>query len=749
METTDTGFVITDTEGRVLDANAEYVRLTGHSALSEIVGRHVTEWTAKHDLARNTRAFRQCVERGLIRNLEIDYVNGQGTTTPVEVNATAVQTAEGTRVIGLCRDITERKRLEARIRESAEQLRALSENLDEGMVFQINSGPDGKGRQFTYLSPAVERLHGLAAEDVFANSALLYDQIVTEDRALVQEREARAYATRSTLDLDVRVRLPSGEVRWRRFLSSPRALPDGTVAWDGIELDITERKRTEEALAVSEAKYRRMHESMTDAFVRVDMSGRIDEFNRAYREMLGYSEDELPRFTYAELTPERWHAMEVRITEEQILKRGFSDVYEKEYRRKDGTVFPVELRTFLLTDDGGRPTGMWAIVRDITERKRTENALRTSEQQYRETLENMHLIAVTLDTQGRITFCNEFLLRLTGWSRYEVLGRNWFEVFLPPIARHRVREAFFDAMRRGTIMPHYENEIQTRSGARHLVSWNNTILRDVSGHITGTVSIGEDITEKKHAEEERARLDARLREAQKLEALGRSGRGVAHDFNNLMATVLGLASNMRADRQPGDPDHAKLTQIEEAADAAGKLAHQLLTFAKGGKIRLRRLPFGDVVGAALALLPPMVPRHVVFELRVAADLWQVECDQTQVQQVIVNLCRNAIEAMPHGGTMIVRAENFASPTPPDNANPPLPPGEYARLSVEDSGCGIDAEIMAMIFDPFVTTKEQGHGLGLAAAYGIMASHGGGISIISEPGKGSTFSLWLPRAAPPQ
>ena len=178
---------------------------------------------------------------------------------------------------------------------------------------------------------------------------------------------------------------------------------------------------------------------------------------------------------------------------------------------------------------------------------------------------------------------------------------------------------------------------------------------------------------------------------------------------------------------------------------AAKLAHQLLQFAKGGNIRPSLLSFADVVKSALALVPPIVPQNVTLDRQIESDLWRVKCDQTQIQQVIVNLCRNALEAMPKGGRLTIKAENVALASPLNDAQPPLAAGEYVCLAVEDTGCGMDAKTMKHIFDPFFTTKERGHGLGLAAAYGVVAAHGGAISVTSEPGKGSTFRMWLPRA----
>ncbi len=390
-----------------------------------------------------------------------------------------------------------------------------------------------------------------------------------------------------------------------------------------------------------------------------------------------------------------------------------------------------------------------ALRAQIAERDRAEAALSEREARIRSISDNLvsgmiYQIVRREDGSRRFTYLSDAVRRFYGVTPQEAMAD-------PNLIYGRVHEA--DRLR---LWQEEEESHRTLSvfstevrmiGPAGDIRWSAFVSspRRLADGSTCWDGIEYDITERKRAEEERERLNARLREAQRLETIGRFGRGVAHEFNNLMATVLGLASNMRAGRRPEDPDHAKLVHIEEAARAAGDLAHQLLAFARGGRLRTHVLPFGEVLRAALVLVPPMIRPDVAMEHRIAPDLWRVNCDQTQVQHVIVNLCRNAVEAMPHGGRLTITAENRTLAAPLEEARPSLPGGDYVCLSVEDTGLGMDAETMKRIFDPFFSTKERGHGLGLAAAYGIMAAHGGGISVTSEIGKGSTFRMWLPRA----
>lgn len=276
---------------------------------------------------------------------------------------------------GLEWDVTERKQAEEALIESRARIQVLSDNLPGGLIYQLDSGQMGEKRQFLYVSQGVELLHGLTPDEVMTDARRLYEQVVEEDRPLLAARTAQAGKTMTPMHVEMRCRHPSGDIRWIYACAAPRRMPSGHIVWDGIELDITERKRAEEELRKSEAKYRLLHESMRDAFCRVDLSGRILETNAAFQTLVGYSQEELSELTYQDITPERWHAGEVQILADLVMTRGYSDIYQKEYRHRDGTIIPIELRTVLIRDEAGEPLGMWATVRNITARLRVERAL--------------------------------------------------------------------------------------------------------------------------------------------------------------------------------------------------------------------------------------------------------------------------------------------------------------------------------------------------------------------------------------
>jgi PAS domain S-box-containing protein len=258
-------------------------------------------------------------------------------------------------------------------------------------------------------------------------------------------------------------------------------------------------RQAEEALRSSETRFRMLHRSMIDAFVTVDMQGRILESNESFLRMLGYSSEEIGGLTYEDITPEKWHAMERAIVEEEVLNRGYSEVYEKEYRRKDGTVFPVELRTTLLRDGEGTPSIMWAIVRDITGRKRMEDALRSSEEQYRTLVDKMQDAVFRSDLKGNLTFTTPSAARILGYSSAEVMiGLNIGNHFYhdPEEARRHGKML----LEKG-ILTQYEATLK-RADTGQLVSVlaNSQFFRDREGNFIGIEGGYSDITDRRRAE---------------------------------------------------------------------------------------------------------------------------------------------------------------------------------------------------------------------------------------------------------
>jgi PAS domain S-box-containing protein len=719
IEWTNTGFVILDQRGVVRDANPEYVRLTGHDELREILGRPVTDWTAPHDLERNAAEVKRCLDSGGVRHLEIDYLDRDGRPVTIDIHATVVPRPEGVWIYALCWDISGRKRLEASLRESQERLHALSANLADGMVYQIDSGPDGRQRRFSYLSPAVERFHGLTVEEVRGDAGLLYRQVLAEDRPRVAQAEERALASGRKLEVDVRVLLPSGEVRWRRFTSAPRRSPEGNLLWDGIEVDVTGEKEAEAALVLLQHSV----EVAPDAIFWIDRTGRLVYLNAQACRSLGYSGEELLTMHVWDVdprvTPASWAESWERFREMGTIR------LESIHRRRDGSTFPVEISSTFISHQGRELVG--GIARDITMRTEAEERVRRSEERFRTLAATLPLTVFETDLEGRLTYVNRAGLEIFGYSQEEVDAGLTISRVIAPADRERAQQIMSRRLA-GLQDGYIEYQGLRKDGSTLPITVNATPIRE-QGRTVGLRGVLTDLTERKQLETERQKAD-------RLESVGTLAGGIAHDFNNLLQGIFGYISLARLNLGRRQEASNLLQQAERALHQTVSLTSQLLTFATGGRPVTQVLDLGPLIKDALRFA--LSGSRVEYSLMLDADLAPVEADRGQFGQVIQNVVLNAEQAMPSGGWIEISARNTRG----------MPEGRgRVEITIRDQGHGIPAEHLEKIFDPYFTTKEKGSGLGLATAYSIVRNHGGTIGVRSEPGSGTTFTITLPAAAP--
>ncbi len=345
------------------------------------------------------------------------------------------------------------------------------------------------------------------------------------------------------------------------------------------------------------------------------------------------------------------------------------------------------------------------------------------------------MIAIA-DLEGRFSFVNRAFLSAYGYSEEEVLGES-----LGLVASRGNASELATMLGAETRRGGWHGEVLTRrkDGSEFPVSLRTSPILDETGEMIGLVGIGHDITE-------RQALEARLRQAQKMEAVGRLAGGVAHDFNNLLGVIQGYGQLLQKQLDSGHPGRDKLDQMIKASERAANLTRQLLAFSRRQVLEPRVLRLNAVVADSETLLRRLVGEDVEFEVRAGADLGRVRADAGQIDQVLMNLVANARDAMPQGGRLVIETANVEWSDGLAPGRLPAPPGRYVRLSVRDTGTGIDPETLAHIFEPFFTTKERGKGtgLGLATVYGIVKQSGGYIGVESEAGKGTAFDIYLPR-----
>ncbi len=398
-------------------------------------------------------------------------------------------------------------------------------------------------------------------------------------------------------------------------------------------------------------------------------------------------------------------------------------------------------------DDAGQLLGIVETFREIAVPRTLEEELARKQEEAERYLELAEIVFVALDALGRVTMVNRKGCELLGRSREEILGRDWFEEFLPEGSRDEVRSVFYRLMA-GELTPDaefHENPVVDSSGRLRTIAWRNTILRDEDGSVVGTLSAGIDVTELKMLREHRDRLQGLLERARRMEALGRLAGGLAHDFNNLL-TVINSYAELVLHRLPEGSDLREDVQaILDAGRSAAELTGQILAFGRRQVLKMEVLDVNEVLRGMEGLLRRLLGESIELSLFLAEDLRAIRADRAQLERIVINLAANARDAMPHGGTLLVETANVDLDASYAAEHPGATPGPHVLLAVTDTGVGMSVEVLERAFEPFFTTKERGRGtgLGLATVYGTVRQLGGCIWAYSEPGRGSTFKCYFP------
>ncbi|MFH2125594.1 MAG: PAS domain S-box protein [Pseudomonadota bacterium] len=645
-------------------------------------------------------------------------------------------------VLSMAVDLTERKRAEEQTQASEERFRSLVNNVP-GVVYRCLVDQHWT---MIYLSDEVEDLTGYPADDFIGNRVRTYSSIIhPDDRKVVGREVSLALGEDRPFSLEYRLLRADGKVAWV-FERGSRAQNGGKEGrWlDGVILDVTTAKEAEQARARSEILYSALFHRAGDSIVIMEAEGEaagtIITANQATADMHGYELSELVGMRINQLdVPEEAVHVPRRL---DALRKGELLKEEITHRRKDGSVFPVEISAGLIELDGRKY--ILAMDRDISERMEAEKALRASEGRFRELFNNMSSgVAVYAPSpDGKKFFFKEINPAgqgIVGMEREDIIGRDVEEVF-PGVAGLGLLEVFRRVWRNGEAehlpLSAYEDE--------QLQLWvENYVCRLPSGEV---VAIFEDVTKRKQAEAERVKLESQLRQSQKLEAIGTLAGGIAHDFNNILMAIMGYADLALEDLPQGSPSAESLEQVIAASERAKSLVRQILSFSRREEPDKAPLDVASLVGEVFTMLRASIPTTVEMRLDEPLAHDQVLADPVQIQQVIMNLCTNAAQAMEQkGGVLRVGLTRVELDSETAGAYALLEAGSYLCLSVSDTGVGISREVMDRIFEPFFTTKQasQGTGMGLAVAHGIAVNHGGMITVYSEPGKGSQFNVYLP------
>jgi PAS domain S-box-containing protein len=512
----------------------------------------------------------------------------------------------------------------------------------------------------------------------------------------------------------------------------------------GTMLDVTQTRRAAEKLRKTQEKYRHLIENAYDIVYTTDSNGRFTFVNSAFVQHVRYPMEEVIGRNYLEFIPEEYRGDISRFYGRQFVKKLPDSYYEFPFVTKNGEIRWYSQKTQLLTEDDSI-VGFQSIARDITERKQVEEALRRSEQRFRELAELLPQTVYEIDTTGKFIFINSAALKLTGYSLEEFLTTlNPVQLVIEK-DRERVANNFKKIiMGQEVVVAPYTALTKDGSTVPILVY---AVPISENKKIVGIRGVIVDISPLKQAEEEREKLKSQLYQSQKLEALGTLVGGIAHDFNNMLQSILGYSEMLLIGKKKNDPDYNDLQTIIETGKGAAELIKKLLAFGQQAQIIPVRLDLNQQITQICPLISRTLPQVVEVELDLADGLAPILADHNQIDQVVMNLAINASEAMPNGGRLKIATRTVSLDEEYCRRHHEVQPGAYAMLSVKDSGRGMDEETLTKIFDPFFSTKQRGAargtGLGLAVVQGIVEQQGGHVTCESEPGIGTEFRIYFP------
>jgi len=637
----------------------------------------------------------------------------------------------------LQQEIVKHKQMEKEIQESEELYRDLVENSTDFICTHDLEG------NFLWANQAATHITGYSREAFLKMK--ISDLLVPEYRPYFKDYLAEVKSKGRASGV-MKAKTATGETRFWEYQNSLRIDGVKKPVVRGISRDITEQKQAEMALQESEERYRAVVENSHDGILIIGEDYRFIYANNKLCEIIGLKREEIIGHDFREFLDEDAK----KIVADRFMNRQrdkkLSPRYELNIVGGDGKKRRVEVSSAVVKDSKGKIRTIGQLL-DITERKRAEEALKREKEKFQILIEKSPLGVSIIGKNHNYKYVNPKFTEIFGYTLEDIsTGQEWFAKAYPD-KKYR-DQAFAAWINDRKVTKHGEPMPQTftvrcKDGSEKVIYFRAVIMETGDEFITY-----EDITEQKKAEQEKKKLEARLSQAQKMEAIGVLAGGVAHDFNNILTSIIGNAdlTLMKLDRDT--PGYQNIEEIIKAGQRAADLTRQLLAFSRKELIRPDVLNLNRVAVNLEKMLRRIIGEDIDLVTVYAPGLWQVKADQSQMEQVIMNLSVNARDAMPKGGKLTIETANVElSEKYFREHGTEGRPGPCVMLAVTDSGVGMDRKTQARIFEPFFTTKEMGRGtgLGLSTVYGIVKQNRGHIWVYSEPEKGTTFKVYLPKA----
>ena len=730
LNTTQDGFWVLDREGRFIDMNVAWCESLGYSR-DEMLELCIQEVDVGAAGVLAAERMRRVIQNGS-EIFEARHRRKDGSRFDVEVSATYLDN-DGGCFVCFGRDITHRKRAERALRESESKMRSIFSAAPVGIGLVVSRVLVDVNEQFCEMT-------GYLRKDILGrNTRLIYP--TDEDYEYVGTEKYRQIAQTGTGTVETRFLRKDGEIIDVVMSSAPLDPDDLSAGVTFTALDITDRKRAEQALKEERDYLQRLMKTSPVGITRVDRDGCIVYANEQAQKVLGLTASQIDRLHYN--SPE-WHITDTEgkpVPDSELpfsaVRRTGQPVFDiqQAIQWPDGHSVLLSINASPLLNALGEFDGIVAMISDITARYEAEQKYTMI---FRGMIDGFAVHELICDENGtpvdyRFLDINPAFERMTGLTR-DVVGKTVLEIL--PDTEMRWIETYGRVALTGEPV-HFENYAQELDKHFEVTAFRSGPMR--------FACVFMDITERIHSEQERRRLEEQYRQAQKMEAVGQLTGGVAHDFNNLLQVINGATEMALEDMETSHPARESMLEVAQAGQRAARLVSQLLLFSRRQIMRPEALDFNQTVADLLKMLGRVIGEHIQLQWHPAARLAPVCADRGMVEQALMNLCVNARDAMPGGGSLTIETRDITFDDTYCNTHAEARPGRYAMLSVTDTGSGMDPGTMEHVFEPFFTTKGtgKGTGLGLATVYGIVRQHDGLVNIYSEVDRGTVVKLYWP------
>lgn len=672
------------------------------------------------------------------KHLDLEYTMQckDGRTFPAIINSSPIiHNGYPVGLRGIIVDISERKKMENALQQSEQLLRSLVDNMLDATLILDWSG------NVLFANNAAAKLVEIEAP-INVKDFNIRDFLHPEHAQTAFEHLDRVNDNRGGFLWHYKIITKKGNEKWVECLGTKIQLNGSSANVVNLR-DITERKRAEEELKETVDKYRNIFENAVEGIFQSAPEGRFIDINPALAHMMGFqAPDEMIR-NFTDIAHQHYVRPEERFEYSALLERdGLVKGFETEVYRKDKKRIWISINARAVRDKSSNVLYYEGTVENITERKQYEDSLKSLEE-----LESSILSAIphaVIGLQARsIIFANDSVETVFGWTSRELIGKNTRILYRSDEEYDEIGSRFYPALEKQRF--HREVFNCRRKNGKDIVCMVSSAR--IGSDLTDKkiVVIYEDITEHKRTEMEKGHLEAQLRQAQKMEAIGQLAGGVAHDFNNILTAVIGYSNLLKAKMAQDDPLRSYVEHILASSGKAVNLTQSLLAFGRKQVIELKPYKVSTLIKNVEKLLIRLLTEDIELVTFFCASDPTILADPTQIDQVLINLATNARDAMPNGGQLKIEVKiaeidrTFVASYGYGEV------GKYALISVSDTGVGMDTATKEKIFDPFFTTKEvgKGTGLGLSIVYGIAKQHNGYINVESDPGRGTTFHIYLP------